>query len=415
MSFKATRSSRRHRISRPESQESEKPFFQPLTPAAPVQAKLTVGAPDDRYEREADAVADRVVSSGQAGGNPAVQAKTDSRMEEDRAIQEKRDPGAGPRVQRTTAVEEEEPIQQMGDEEEEPIQQMGDQEEEEPPVQAKASPGESSALTDQFAGRLRQRAGKGQALGGAVKDKMETGFGRDFSGVGIHTDTAADEMNRELGARAFARGNDIYFRSGEYNPDTAGGQRLLAHELTHTVQQGGPGISCQTTPAVQQTPDGGGKEPASLPDFETMWNAFPKGSAKEVKEAIGGKVNYDWVTNTCAIRISRVLNYTGHPIPYTKIEKEDSTEQLTISGKDKKWYFFRIRNLRPFIELQFGPPDVTLQAPFDLQELAKYKGIILFDVDVWEDATGHYTLWNGTTCADHCYFDKAKTVSLWTK
>ncbi len=68
---------------------------------------------------------------------------------------------------------------------------------------------------------------------------MESGFGRDFSDVSIHTDNAADEMNRELGARAFARGQDVYFRSGEYNPDTATGQRLLAHELTHTVQQGG--------------------------------------------------------------------------------------------------------------------------------------------------------------------------------
>ncbi len=132
MSFKSTRKSRRHRIPRPEIQEQEKPFFQPFAPAAPVQAKLTVGAPDDKYEREADAVANRVVSSGNQAESPNMQTKPDSRMEEDRAIQEKPDKAARPRVQRKMPGEEEEPIQQMGNEEEEPIQQMGDEEEEDP-------------------------------------------------------------------------------------------------------------------------------------------------------------------------------------------------------------------------------------------------------------------------------------------
>ncbi len=129
---------------------------------------------------------------------------------------------------------------------------MGD-EEEEAPIQAKRGPGGKGTVNDQLANRIRQRSGRGQALGGGVRDKMESGFGRDFSGVSIHTDNAADEMNRELGARAFARGQDVYFRSGEYNPDTATGQRLLAHELTHTVQQGGgkPAPS-HATPAVQR-------------------------------------------------------------------------------------------------------------------------------------------------------------------
>ncbi|MGB3799849.1 MAG: DUF4157 domain-containing protein [Lewinella sp.] len=252
MAFQSTRKSRRHRIPRPEGPESEGPFFQPLQPAAPVQAKLTVGAPDDKYEREADAVANRVVSAGGAtqtsAGGPAIQTMPDSRMEEDRAVQEKHDgtAGAGAQVQRATEAEEE-PIQQQSAEEEEPVQQMSEEEE---PVQAKSQ--RASPASPGLGARLRQRAGKGRPLAGAVQDKMETGFRRDFSGVHIHTDAAADEMNRELGARAFARGNDVYFRSGEYNPDTADGQRLLAHELTHTVQQGG-GQSLTHGPDVQRT------------------------------------------------------------------------------------------------------------------------------------------------------------------
>ncbi|NJB86791.1 hypothetical protein GGR26_002568 [Lewinella marina] len=239
MSFKATRQSRRLRIPRPESQEGDQPFFKPLAAAPPVQTKLTVGAPDDRYEREADTVANRVVSGGKQNEAPAIQSMADSRMEEDRAIQEKRDQGAGPRVQRSSLKEEEPvqqpPIQQSAVEEEEPLQRMDTEEEE--PLQTKRTA--ASAAPRGLGARLRGRAGTGRPLDGAVQQQMEAGFGRDFSNVNVHTDAAADEMNRELGARAFARGNDVYFRSGEYNPDTAQGQRLLAHELTHTVQQGG--------------------------------------------------------------------------------------------------------------------------------------------------------------------------------
>jgi hypothetical protein len=68
---------------------------------------------------------------------------------------------------------------------------------------------------------------------------MESRFGTDFSGVKIHTDTNAVQMSRELNAQAFTVGSDIYFNSGKYAPESASGKHLLAHELTHTVQQGG--------------------------------------------------------------------------------------------------------------------------------------------------------------------------------
>jgi hypothetical protein len=66
---------------------------------------------------------------------------------------------------------------------------------------------------------------------------MEQVFGADFSGVKVHTDADADVLNQSLQARAFTTGKDIFFRSGEYRPDDTSGQRLLAHELTHVVQQ----------------------------------------------------------------------------------------------------------------------------------------------------------------------------------
>jgi len=76
-------------------------------------------------------------------------------------------------------------------------------------------------------------------LNGKVKNEMESGFGTDFSNVKIHTNSNAVQMSKELGAQAFTHGNDIYFNKGKFNPSSKEGKHLLAHELTHTVQQKG--------------------------------------------------------------------------------------------------------------------------------------------------------------------------------
>lgn len=71
----------------------------------------------------------------------------------------------------------------------------------------------------------------------AVQGRMEDAFGTRFTNVRIHTDRSADELSRDLGAKAFTTGSDVFFREGEYRPDARAGEHLLAHELTHTVQQ----------------------------------------------------------------------------------------------------------------------------------------------------------------------------------
>lgn len=88
-----------------------------------------------------------------------------------------------------------------------------------------------------------QATGGGQTLEGGVKSEMESAFGESFDGVRIHTGSEAEKMNEELGARAVTRGRDIYFNAGEYNPATQEGRELLAHELTHVVQQKGEASS----------------------------------------------------------------------------------------------------------------------------------------------------------------------------
>lgn len=84
---------------------------------------------------------------------------------------------------------------------------------------------------------IRSRIGAGRPLDRPVLQRMQTAFAADLSGVRIHTDSSATVLNRMVSARAFTTGNDIFFGSGEYAPDTPVGERVLAHELAHTLQR----------------------------------------------------------------------------------------------------------------------------------------------------------------------------------
>jgi hypothetical protein len=114
------------------------------------------------------------------------------------------------------------------------------------------------------AGIADARGGGGRQLPDSARGFFEPRFVRDFGGVRVHTGPKADTLNRALGARAFATGRDIFFRDGEYNPGSSAGRGLLAHELTHVVQQGGGGTGLQTHPRIQRSPDPLGSTPSSV-------------------------------------------------------------------------------------------------------------------------------------------------------
>jgi len=103
---------------------------------------------------------------------------------------------------------------------------------------ARKADGEAEAAPEVEAS-IQQARGSGQALDSRVRAQMESAFGADFSGVRVHADAEADTLSRALSARAFTTGQDIFLRQGEYNPGTSSGRELLAHELTHVVQQAG--------------------------------------------------------------------------------------------------------------------------------------------------------------------------------
>lgn len=79
--------------------------------------------------------------------------------------------------------------------------------------------------------------GRGAPLDGGIRRQMESSLGADFSGVCVHTGAQAHQLNRSLDAKAFTTGSDVFFRDGAYNPQHPASQKLIAHELTHVVQQ----------------------------------------------------------------------------------------------------------------------------------------------------------------------------------
>ncbi len=256
--------SRRFRNPQIQDHQLEKPSFFNRKPKSQTKAsggaffqtKLTIGQPGDKYEQEADKVADAVVNH--QSHTPAIQAQeissvqratlatpmedeklgtAEDRMEEDKMVQEK------PEIQQMEeeeepvqmmGEEEEEPVQMMGEEEEEPVQMMGDEEEELAQTKVASSPRQASP---NLSSKIKSSTGNGRTMPAQTQAEMEHSIGADFSEVNIHTDRSAVEMNRSLGAQAFTHGKDVYFNSGKYNPDTAQGKHLLAHELTHVVQQ----------------------------------------------------------------------------------------------------------------------------------------------------------------------------------
>lgn len=188
--------------------QSQEPLF--------IQAKLAIGQPNDKYEKEADAMGEKIVRKSK---------KTIS-------------------LSKTSLVQQKK----------EKISQ----------VQLKPANNKNINTTSpSFESKLQSSKGNGNPMTNTVKAEMESGFGRNFNNVRIHTGTKAIQMSKDIGAKAFTNGNNIYFNSNEYNPSSTSGKRLLAHELTHVVQQkssnstiqkdGEPTTATTSTSNTQQT------------------------------------------------------------------------------------------------------------------------------------------------------------------
>ena len=189
-----------------------------------VQPKLKIGQPNDKYEQEADRVADQVMRMPQPAVNTSISTKPIN-------IQRKCD---------ACEQEEEEELRMK-------------------PLSLSISPLLQRKINSEnvLSGNIESEFNSlevGKPLTRNVRKYFEPRFGTDFSNVRIHDDNKAVNLSNKIGARAFTLGNDIYFNRGEFAPDRTEGKRLLGHELTHVVQQSANKYSntLQRTPSSQE-------------------------------------------------------------------------------------------------------------------------------------------------------------------
>jgi hypothetical protein len=108
-------------------------------------------------------------------------------------------------------------------------------------IQAKSGDGGGFTVDGDLEQRILQKKGAGRSLPADIQADMESRFGANFSRVRLHTDSESAQVSKSLKARAFTHGHDIFFNSGETSFNSAKGKKLLAHELTHVIQQMGYG------------------------------------------------------------------------------------------------------------------------------------------------------------------------------
>ncbi len=105
-------------------------------------------------------------------------------------------------------------------------------------IRTRLNNGNAPAVTSALGNDIKPLQGGGYPLPRHVRSFFEPRFGQDFSGIRFHTDKRADNLARRINSRAFTLGKDVMFGDGQYQPNSSEGKRLIAHELTHTVQQG---------------------------------------------------------------------------------------------------------------------------------------------------------------------------------
>ncbi len=184
-----------------------------------IQTKLQVDQPGDKYEQEADHMADTIMRMPE----PLVQRQPQE--EEEKML--RRQPG-----------EEKDELmrRQPMEEEDEELQRMPINEEDEE-LQTKATGSNVPQVSPHVQSQINSLRNGGRPLPDTARAFFEPRFGVDFGGIRIHDNEQASQLSQALGARAFTVGQEIMFGRGQYAPSSSDGRKLLAHEITHTIQQ----------------------------------------------------------------------------------------------------------------------------------------------------------------------------------
>ena len=229
---RSTAPSKETAIAKKDNQQ-EQPFFSPASPQSFFKPNAAIQRKCEKCEAD-----DKNVKRMTEKEEEKPIQKMDEKKEEETPIQKMEE------------KEEEKPVMKMDEKKEEkPIQKMEEKKEEERPIQKmeeekkldKKETGQSSRIADQTNAYVYSLSGKGNTLPVETQQFFKQRMGYDFGHVKIHTDTTAIQSAKDLNAKAYAVDNNIVFNKGQYDPGSAEGKKLLAHELTHVAQQKGNG------------------------------------------------------------------------------------------------------------------------------------------------------------------------------
>jgi len=293
-----------------------------------IQAKLKVGPAGDKFEMQADQVADQVMGmtepansvqrqEGGTAANPLASSIT-------------------PLLQRVTSFITL-PLQRQGEEEEiqtKPlVQRQGEEEEiqtkplvqrqgEEEEIQTKSTSASGGfEAGSAFERRLSATRGGGRSLPGNLRGQMEAGFGADFSGVRVHTGGEAAQLNRAVSAQAFTHGQDIYLGEGKGDLESSAGRKLLAHELTHTIQQTG---------AVRR------QTPGPVESVSRAPQGIQRLMSKDELMAKAGKPKRDILFHKMSTHYKKVLSAVGEYDSYLSVQPVVRSQNGNIFAKAGK-------------------------------------------------------------------------------
>ena len=146
---------------------------------------------------------------------------------------------------------------------------------------------EEEGDSEGLAQAVDDRRGYGEPLPDGTRAQMESGLQQDLSGVRVHSNSAADQLSRQFNAKAFTTGQDVFFRQGAYDPGSSSGDKLLAHELTHVVQQGNaPAQLAGKKMNVSEPGDTGEQEADHVADAITAPAGVSRQEEEEIEPAV---------------------------------------------------------------------------------------------------------------------------------
>ncbi len=434
-----------------------------------IHEKLKIGRKDDAFEKEADSVADQVVSKSETpnveaasappiqtmkvGPGDLAQRESDVQLQEEEEVQLQSELESESDVQ---MMEEDSSTTEMGTDESESVQLKSEPEVQTksdtdtprtssgdsmstlsgvemstpqatpaPPVQLQAESSSDEELQmkedeesteeadtvqmksksvdsgDDVSSQIQSAKGGGMPMEDSIKSEMESGFGHDFSNVRIHTGSGASNMNKSLGAKAFTTGNDIFFNEGEYQPNAKSGKQLLAHELTHTLQQG----KAETNVQLKEKPEKRGRDfiqfgkqlirnlkrsGASNSELVNMHFLLERykmefknptkavnwelaGGLSEFKRQVVSPSVQEQIDNELSSLFDKFPEYKDDLIEFTNWDDIELTPLRTLEVKTILPESRKVEELRPSSLLPEYGTDIEIDEPLNMAQIVRYR------------------------------------------